>query len=366
MFPCMQMAPFFLSRRALASACLGLVLAAAPSLAQTPIGTVVAADAKVQGSVVLTAAGTRVMSGSSVTAGENAAVLKLARGGEVHICPRSSISLANSQSGRDLVLGMNAGVIETNYALGSSADTIMTPDFRILLAGPGVFNFAVGADTRGNTCVRSLDGSTGSILVTEQMGDGVLQVRPGEQAYLRGGSVANPATTVPPDCGCPVPIAVRTAEVPQPSIAPSGAVPSPNAPVPTTSTTPTERTPEEANSTQLPANSAEALLLQLGAPTPVPNPLITSPDNQVHVQVDVPFVFRGDKPAEVPPPPTIASLKLAAAPPALMDEIAVLPPPRRATVDNHSQPSQSARAGSKPVYRKVFGRIRSFFASIFK
>ena len=48
--------------------------------AQQPVGEVFASDATVQGSVQLTGAGATVMSGASVTAGDAAARLKLARG----------------------------------------------------------------------------------------------------------------------------------------------------------------------------------------------------------------------------------------------------------------------------------------------
>ena len=191
---------------------LALLLAAAPSLcAQNPVGEVFAADATVKGSVILAGTGTKVLPGSSVTAGKQAATVRLARGGEVRVCPGSSVSVSSSASGRDLLWSMGTGTMETHFSLKASADAVMTPDFRLLLAGPGEFHFAIRADSRGNTCVRSLDSNSASIIVTELMGEGIYQVRPGEQVYFRQGHVAQPDTATPPDCGCPAPPQVEHA-----------------------------------------------------------------------------------------------------------------------------------------------------------
>lgn len=373
----------------LASACFGLALTL-PAVSQNrPIGEVVSSDATVKGSVVLVGSGMRVMSGSSITAGTNTASLKLIRGGEVRVCPRATLSLTNSQSGRDMVFAMGTGVVETHYALGSNADTILTPDFRILLAGPGTFNFAFGADARGNTCVRSLPGDTASIIITEQMGDGVYQVRPGEQAYFRNGTVNGAQKTLPPDCGCPdlPPAAVATAPAtpvatPGPPTASVVQLPSFSAPQQPSAgnqvQTPAAANPAPPSGTpaptvELPANSPEAVFAEHGRPTVAPEtpssatakPPETAPappDNEIHIQVDAPFVFRGDQPAPAPPAPTLATLHLSALPHAFTEELAVLPPAQSSPAP--AQPTAVKSSAGK--HKGVFGHIRSFFAAIFR
>jgi len=352
----------------LASACFGLALTL-PAASQTrTIGDVVSSDASVKGSVTLAGSSARVASGSSINAGNDTASLRLDRGGEVRVCPHAGLSLADSQSGRDLVLGMGTGAIETHYTLASTADTILTPDFRILLAGPGTFNFAFGVDARGNTCIRSLPGDTASIIITEQMGDGVYQVLPGEEAYFRGGTVATAGKTAPPDCGCPMAPVIMNANqevAPAPSAAPNQPGVE-KAPAVETDTKPAKASTPSGSSVQLPTNSPEAVFAEHGTPVPAApesKPLPQAPppkDHEIHIQVDAPFVFRGDE--SVPPPPTMATLKLANLPHAFTEELSVLPP--APTITKQSATATSAAKTAKP-HKGVFGHIRSFFASIF-
>jgi hypothetical protein len=95
----------------------------------------------------------------------------------------------------------------------------VTPDFRMLLAGPGEFHYAISADARGDTCVRALPGNTASVIVSELIGDGTYQVKANEQVFFRSGKLNQMETTVPDDCGCPPPqIPAMRAAVPAPTV----------------------------------------------------------------------------------------------------------------------------------------------------
>lgn len=295
------------------------------------IGEVFASSASVRGSVVLVGGGTRLLSGSTVTAGSEPAGVRLTRGGELRVCPETSLGV-NAGSSRDLMLSLSAGAVEANYSLNASSDTIVTPDFRIQLVGPGQFHVAVASDFRGNACVKSLAGNTASVMVSELMGNGSYQVKPGEQVYFRNGSVAEATSHSLFECGCPAGPAILQADksITQP-------------PTPSTS----EATQAEA---VIPASQPT-----VAAALPATEP------SDVHIQVDAPLVFSARTPEPAPDPApdsyAIAELKPLAVPAVFADFLAssiAAPPP---------QPAVAA----KPKNRKgFFGRLGSFFVALIK
>src|SRR5687767_8581502 len=237
-----------------------------PAPAQAVVGEVFSAEAGLRGSVVLTAGGAQVLGGSSMTAGTSPARLKLARGGEVRVCPNTQLGVNASASGHELMLSLNSGSLEAHYALGSNADSIVTPDFRLLLAGPGEFHLAMAADPKGNTCVRALAGTSASIIVTEQIGDGVYQLRPGEEVVFRSGSVKSRAP-VDFSCGCP-PLRELNIAAAKPQEKP-------------------KQKPKEEPSADVGANLAALPALPVAQPA-APQPASAPSSDSVHVQVDAP------------------------------------------------------------------------------
>ena len=115
------------------------------------------------------------------------ALLKLKRGGEVRICPRTNLSLSSDPSGKALVLGLNAGAMELDYALHSAADSLITPDFRLQLISPGTFHLAISVTPTGDTCLHSLPGNDAALFIAEMMGNGLLSALAGKKRDVPGG-----------------------------------------------------------------------------------------------------------------------------------------------------------------------------------
>ena len=324
---------------------LPLLLAVIPGRAQAPLGDVYSSDATVKGSVVLSAASTRVMSGSSVQAGLSNASVRLVRGGELRVCRGSSVSLTSSATGRQILVGMSSGTIEAHYPLVGSRDNIMTPDFEIALNAPGLFHLAVSTDENGNTCVQSLSGNTGSVTVSELMGDGSYTVRPGEQLIFRAGQASNPGPVVG-NCGCPASVPVQRAELqpPPPPAAPLPALP----PAP-----PATRTVVVADPGVVAALIASSpKSANLTAPPPA------EPPGSIHVQVEAPFVFRASEPPPLPNAPVdLAEIRLSTLP--VMSSVYVQPAPQEDIAQAASQET------AKPKKKKKHG-LWGFLASIFK
>lgn len=295
------------------------------------------------GSTVMDAS--QLAAGSSITAGSDTTILKLPRGGEVRVCPGTSLSVTPSKSKRDLMFGMGNGAIETHYSLSSSADAVLTPDFRIMFAGPGDFHFAISADSHGNTCVRSLAGDTSSAIVSELMGDRIYQVRPREQVVFRSGQIDKVDTDVPLECGCPPapPPAIRTA-------VPAQTVPASQLPSKVTlGAGPSSPAVPDQKSDQPSTSSGVELT---GLPTSKPS--------GVPVQIDAPLVFTGRNRAVTPPPPIDAARELSVEDRAdrQVHLDAVVQPPSPAA---DSAPSEK----QKKPHQGFFGRIGQMFSGLF-
>ncbi len=186
------------------------------------IGQLFATDASVKGSVMLAGSGTSVLSGSSIEAGTQAATLKLDRGGSLLVCEGTKLSIASSQSGRQMLFSLNSGNLELNYPLGTEADNLLTPDLRLLLPGPGTVHVAVRVAPNGDTCVQSLPWNAAAIVISETMGDATYQVKPDEAVVFKGGHLVQ-ASKSKSNCGCPKetpPTQVAKATPPPAAIAP--------------------------------------------------------------------------------------------------------------------------------------------------
>jgi hypothetical protein len=298
------------------------------------------------GSGTLVKVGSRIGSGSAVTAGSETAVLRVVGGGEVRVCPGTTISATPSQTKRDLMLGLSTGAIEAHYSLRASADTVLTPDFRILFAGPGEFHFAISADAHGNTCVRALKGNTSSVIVSELMGDRIYQVKPAEQATFHSGQIDKVDTEIPLACGCPPPSPLMRAQA---SYAPNV----PDSELPEKMRIGGSETPAPPPGNAPLASSGAGIRLSNGPETA---PLPASQPNDVHVQVDAPLVFTPKNRAAAASPPPVQEAKDLP-----IDDL----PVRQVHLDTMIQ-SPPPEKTNKPEHRGFFRRVGGFFASIFK
>lgn len=317
--------------------------ATAPGMSMSAEPTIIPVTSG-EGAVVL--AGSRIGSGSTVTAGSDTAVLRLSRGGELHICPGTTVSVTPSKTKRDLMLGLGTGALEAHYSLKASADTVLTPDFRIMFAGPGEFDFAVSADAQGNTCVRSLRGNTSSAIVTELIGDRIYQVRPTEQAMFHSGQIDKVDTDVPLECGCPPPSPLMRAQAPYaPNV--------PDAELPAQARIGGSETPVASGGNASPGGAPSQTALSSGPETaalPASNP------NETHVQVDVPFVFTPkNRAAAALPAPVQAAKDLP------VEDTTV----RQVHLDTVIS-SPTPEKANKPESKGFFHRVRGMFSAIFE
>ena len=304
-----------------------------------PIGELFASDANGSAATQLAGSGMAVYSGSELSAGIAPATLKLARGGQVRICPNSGLNV--TASGQGLMLATGAGALEIEYELKQqAADVVMTPDFNVALVGPGTFHFALGINKKGDTCVKPLAGNASEITFSELLGTGSYKTGP-EQAMLFRGGKLDSKTALGGECGCPPPAPVMRAE----------AQPSPS--------------PTPANETPNPAEQVAVSTNETTSPLPPDKP------GQVHVQVDTPFVFSA-RPG-VGRPYAVAKVQFSSLPnvyfvqekvdPVVLvqKQPEVSPTPVVATSKPEEKPEEKPRKERKGF----IGRMRGFFGSLF-
>ncbi|MGC2251797.1 MAG: hypothetical protein WA626_14060, partial [Acidobacteriaceae bacterium] len=116
-----------------------------PAIAQQTIGhldvSATTEQVQVSGAVTLTADGTALGNGSTVTAGKVTLPVHLTRGGQLDLCATTTVHLSQQYNAADanspLMVALDHGAIEAHYKVGKNSDVVLTPDLRILLSGPG-------------------------------------------------------------------------------------------------------------------------------------------------------------------------------------------------------------------------------------
>lgn len=302
-----------------------------------PIGQLFASDASVKGSVMLAGSGTSVLSGSSIEAGTQAATLKLERGGSLLVCEGTKLSITSSQSGRQLLLSLNTGNLELNYPLGTEADTVLTPDLRLLMPGPGTVHVAVRVAPNGDTCVQSLPWNAAAVVVSESMGDDTYQVKPDEAVTFKGGHLKQ-ASASKSNCGCAKEVPTQVAKAAPPATPPPSTKPA---------------TSDAPAATMLPPATHPQTNQQLAS----------APPPEQHMTVDAPLIFHGDDPSP-DLRQIVVSLKLENTKVVALQPT-VLPPPDKSAKAAPAAQSAQNQPAAKPESHGFFSKVGAFFASIF-
>ena len=236
-----------------------------------PIAIVPAdSGATVTGALQVTAGKTLIVASGSVTSADKMTEVALPRRGTLRVCASTTVKLTSDASvpaGEipGLMMALDHGAIEADLATGRNSDMVLTPDFRILISGPGTANLKMRLGSKGDTCVDNAGASAPYVLVTSLFGDGMYRVQPGQRVMFEHGSVHEVVDQEKEPCGCPPAVKPGSNEFPlaqSEGLAPLAR----RAPAPPASNGPTAQT-----TLPLVYNSAEH------APRPAPAPQAAIP-----------------------------------------------------------------------------------------
>jgi hypothetical protein len=325
----------------------GIAGLAATGSAQQPIGRTSAQEVKVSGAMDIHGGEMLLGNGSAITAADQAVKISLTRGGELRLCPTTTVHLAKDSNvdrsdSTALMMALDRGALETKYITGKYSDVLMTPDFRILLSGPGTANLSVRVNSMGDTCVDNHGENAPYVTVSSLFDGGVYRVQPNQRVMFEHGSLHDVVDNEKEICGCPATVT---------SVATAG----------TTGATPAA--PGAAVGGTTAADTTFPLAVSQGLAPPPARPETTP--GEVHAAVTVPLTYNGETGKQADPADLAAAGAVAAQNPPTPTKEA-LPPPAQ-PVPAHASTAATAVAPVKktPSQSGFFHSIGHFFSHIF-
>jgi len=243
--------------------------------------------AVVTGALEVTAGKAIIATSGSITSGSRTTDVVLPRRGTLRVCASTTVKLAADTSmdtsvpvggNPGLLLAMDHGAVEMSFAdmPDRNADVLMTPDFRILIGGPGASEVKVRLGNEGDTCVDNSGKDAPYVVVTSIFEGGLYRVQPGQRVMFQHGSLREVVDQEKEPCGCPPP-------------------------------------PVKTAGNEFPLAQSEGL-----APTPPASPSLNPPNQKPAApqvpQVLPPLVYSGEKAQAAVPPPAQPAQSAATAP----------------------------------------------------
>jgi hypothetical protein len=166
--------------------------------------------ASVTGALEVTGGTAIIAASGSITSGSRTTDVVLPHRGVLRVCAATTVKLAADTSvpageTPGLLIAMDQGAIETSFATGRNADILLTPDFRILIGGPGSSELKVRLGRDGDTCVDNSGPTAPYVVVTSLLDPGLYRVQPGQRVMFQHGSLREVVDQEQEPCGCPPP-----------------------------------------------------------------------------------------------------------------------------------------------------------------
>jgi hypothetical protein len=239
------------------------------------------AAAKVTGALEVSQGRAVIVASGTITSGSQTTEVVLPHRGVLRVCASTTVKLAADSSvpageTPGLMMAMDQGAVEMSFATSAAAernaDVLMTPDFRILIGGPGAAEIKVRLGQHGDTCVDNAGVKAPYVLVTSVFDGGNYRVQPGQRVMFEHGSLREVVDNEKEPCGCPPPLHPGTNEFPVAQSAGLAPLPKPAPNAVSLTSTPTQALEP------LVYNSADHAAKPAAEATPAPSAAATKPE----------------------------------------------------------------------------------------
>lgn len=164
--------------------------------------------AKVSGAIEVSLGKAVIRNSGTVTSGSKTTEVTLPRRGVLRVCASTSVHLsadASVPAGETpgLMMALDHGALEASFATGQNSDTVLTPDFRILIGGPGSSDVKVRLGQHGDTCIDNPGSNAPYVVVSSVFEGGAYRVQPGQRVMFQHGSLKEVVDQEKEPCGCP-------------------------------------------------------------------------------------------------------------------------------------------------------------------
>lgn len=164
--------------------------------------------ATVTGALQVTQGRAIIATNGSVTSGAKTTEVVLPHRGVLRVCASTTVKLTGDSSvpageTPGLMMALDHGAVEASFATGRNSDILLTPDFRILIGGPGAADLKVRLGQHGDTCVDNAGANAPYVVVSSVFDGGAYRVQPGQRVMFQHGSLQEVVDQEKEPCGCP-------------------------------------------------------------------------------------------------------------------------------------------------------------------
>jgi hypothetical protein len=164
--------------------------------------------AKVTGALEVSNGKAVIAKSGSITSGNKTTQVILPHRGVLRVCASTAVNLSSDATvpageTPGLMVALDHGAVETSFATGQNSDVLLTPDFRILIGGPGSSELKVRLGQHGDTCVDNPGANAPYVVVSSVFEGGAYRVQPGQRVMFQHGSLKEVVDQEKEPCGCP-------------------------------------------------------------------------------------------------------------------------------------------------------------------